>query len=197
MKQTIQLLTVTSSLKKAQFSSRKIKYLASICLEASPEPKWGLSIEICGNKEMKILNKETRNENKPTDIITLPINTAVRPGVFDKSQPEHCVPHYGSIVLNEPYIINYCKENKIDMNFYLPMLLVHGLCHAQHYDHETDEDSREMLYAERAMLRHLFTKIGYEPTANCLNLWSRPDPERKRLIQESDIDWNSLLNLKL
>jgi len=194
MKQTKQLITVVSTLKHSQFSLRKIKYLTSICLEVSPEPKWGLAIEVCGHKEMRRLNRDTRGINKPTDILTLPLNDAIRPGVFDKTKGKF-VPHYGSIVLDEPYILNYCEENGMDMNFYLPMLLVHGLCHAQHYDHETDEDSLVMLMAERAMLRHLFTKIGYDPSSNCLNLWKKPDPERKHLLQEN-IDWASLLNLK-
>jgi len=103
------------------------------------------------------------------------------------------IPHYGSIIINEPYVLQHCKENDIDMNYYLPMLLVHGMCHALHYDHETDEESARMEVVERTMLRHLYLTMGYELASSSNNVWARIPKARKNL--ESSINWSQLLNL--
>jgi probable rRNA maturation factor len=188
----VKQINISCSYEKSILSLKKLRYLTKICLEATPYPKWGLTIGILGNKDMRFLNRTSRGQDKPTDILSFPMNEKpAKPGQF----PPDSIQHFGEIMLNEPYILDHYKSNDIEPNFYIPRILVHGLCHAQHYDHETEEDFLTMHMEERAILRHLFTTIGYELSSSDINLWRKTlNPKLKHLGDH--IDWDSLLDLR-
>ncbi len=223
MSPLIELIHVVNSCKRPLISAKKLKYMAGICYKILPYQDWALSVEVCDDSTMKKINRQQRGINKSTDILTFPANAPtgdnrklttttfdqrsitknkyVQQMISDVSSSggsteneSMMIPHYGSIIINEPYVLKHCKENNIDMNDHLPMLLVHGLVHSLHYDHETDEESAEMEVVERAMLRHLYLTMGYEPASSSNNLWSRIPKSSKNL--ESSINWSQLLNLQ-
>ncbi|MGD9554516.1 MAG: rRNA maturation RNase YbeY [Arcobacteraceae bacterium] len=79
------------------------------------------------NSSIQKLNKEHRNIDKPTDVLSFPLE-------FD-------LPHMplGSIVIS----VDYAKEKANEFNHTLEeeiaLLFIHGLLHLLGYDHEVDK----------------------------------------------------------
>lgn len=109
-----------------------------------------------GSQEMQELNKNTRNVDSVTDVLSYPTLDGIRGVVLTKKD---CVTELegkyillGSIVLCEEKIkaqaIEYGHSEERERNY----LIIHGLLHLFGYDHMTDEDKKQMRDKEKEVL---------------------------------------------
>jgi probable rRNA maturation factor len=79
------------------------------------------------NPSIQKLNKEHRNIDKPTDVLSFPLE-------FD-------LPHMplGSIVISVDYAQEKAKEFQHSLEEEISLLFIHGLLHLLSYDHEVDQ----------------------------------------------------------
>ncbi len=81
---------------------------------------------IVKNDEIRELNKEHRNIDKATDVLSFPMD-------FDfVNMP------LGSIVISTDFVEEKAKEYGHSFNEELSLLFIHGLLHLLGYDHEVD-----------------------------------------------------------
>ncbi|AXH15413.1 rRNA maturation RNase YbeY [Malaciobacter mytili] len=81
---------------------------------------------ITNNKEIQELNKEHRQKDKPTDVLSFPLE-------FDMpSMP------LGSIVISKDFVEEKAKEYNHSFHDEFALLYIHGLLHLLGYDHEID-----------------------------------------------------------
>ena len=110
-------------------------------------------------EEMQNLNASTRGVDKVTDVLSYPTLEGIRGGILN---PQNCVTEMdrnyifiGSIVLCEEKIreqaIEFGHGEEVERTY----LIIHGLLHLFGYDHETDEDKKEMRDKEKAVLAYL------------------------------------------
>lgn len=78
------------------------------------------------NEEIQILNKEHRNIDKATDVLSFPLD-------FDMPNMP-----LGSIVISVDYVEQKAKEYEHSFEDELKLLFIHGLLHLLGYDHEVD-----------------------------------------------------------
>ena len=111
------------------------------------------------SQEMQELNKSTRSVDSVTDVLSYPTLEGIRGGILN---PQNCVTEMdrnyifiGSIVLCEEKIreqaIEFGHGEEVERTY----LIIHGLLHLFGYDHETDEDKKEMRDKEKAVLAYL------------------------------------------
>ncbi|MFC5385087.1 rRNA maturation RNase YbeY [Aquamicrobium segne] len=117
---------------------------------AQLQPGWRgrseLSVVFCDDTHIRELNAGWRGKDKPTNVLSFPAFEG-QAGV----QP----PMLGDIVLAfETIACEAEQENKPFQN-HLSHLLVHGFLHLLGYDHETDEEAKEMEDVERKVLARL------------------------------------------
>lgn len=98
-----------------------------------------IELIICNNNYIQELNKEYRDKNIPTDVLSFPlINSFIGLPI-------------GSIVIN----IDKAKEVALNLGHKdgeeIALLFIHGLLHLLGYDHEID--SGEMREKERALIK--------------------------------------------
>ena len=88
--------------------------------------KKDIELLIVKNDEIRELNKEHRNIDKATDVLSFPMD-------FD-------MPHMplGSIVISTDFVEEKAKEYGHTFNEELSLLFIHGLLHLLGYDHEVD-----------------------------------------------------------
>ena len=88
-----------------------------------------LAIELCGEQRIRELNRDHRGKDKPTDVLSFPI---------DEDELVAGPRELGDVVL--------CPEHTQD----LVEAVVHGVLHLCGYDHETD-DGEMLALQDRVM----------------------------------------------
>jgi len=100
------------------------------------------TVKIGNDEESKKLNKEYRNKNYPTDVLTFPINEKFPDGYY-----------LGDILISYPVMQKQADEGKISENEELTTLIIHGILHLIGYDHENDNG--EMLNLQDELLEKI------------------------------------------
>ena len=85
-----------------------------------------IELLVVKNDEIQVLNKEHRNIDKATDVLSFPMD-------FDF---EHMP--LGSIVISTDFVEEKAKEYGHEFNEEFSLLFIHGLLHLLGYDHEVD-----------------------------------------------------------
>lgn len=96
-----------------------------------------IELIITSNDEMQEINKEYRNIDASTDVLSFPY----------EDMP---ITPLGSIVISSSYVIDKAIEFKHKDSDELALLFIHGLLHILGYDHEVD--SGEMREEEARLI---------------------------------------------
>jgi probable rRNA maturation factor len=96
-----------------------------------------LSIALVTDREMRSLNRRWRKQDRPTDVLSFPLD---EPGVL------------GDVVISVATARRQAKEGGWPFAAELRRLLAHGILHCRGYDHQSAADARRMAAAERRLL---------------------------------------------
>lgn len=105
-----------------------------------------ISIVLTDDAGIRELNKTWRGFDKPTNVLSFP---AVEPDRIARS------PMLGDIVLAFETLMREAGEEGRPFAHHLTHLVVHGTLHLLGYDHETDDEAREMEALETSVLAKL------------------------------------------
>lgn len=86
-----------------------------------------IELLVVKNDEIQKLNKEHRNIDKATDVLSFPM---------DFEMPNMPL---GSIVISTDFVEEKAKEYKHSFNEEFTLLFIHGLLHLLRFDHEVDD----------------------------------------------------------
>jgi len=95
---------------------------------------------IVNNEEIQQINKEYRNIDKPTDVLSFPLD------VFCEGMP------IGSIIISADKVIEVSNQLNHSIQEEFNLLLIHGLLHLIGYDHEIDNG--EMRKKEEEIIKY-------------------------------------------
>ncbi len=102
-----------------------------------------LTVRFVTEKEGRTLNRSYRDKDYATNVLT-----------FNYHESEEQATH-ADIVLCSDVLMRESEEQHISLEQHAAHLIVHGVLHAQGYDHENDEDAVEMETLETEILRSL------------------------------------------
>ncbi|HEY9269172.1 MAG TPA: rRNA maturation RNase YbeY [Methylotenera sp.] len=102
-----------------------------------------VTIRIVDEDEGRILNRDYRNKDYATNVLTFPL-----------TEEPHLM---GDIIICAPVVAKEAKEQHKDLLAHYAHLTVHGVLHLHGYDHETDAQAELMEGLETAIV----TKLGY------------------------------------
>lgn len=108
-----------------------------------------VSLLITGNSAIQEVNKEYRDKDMPTDVISFAYNETENIGPFDI---------LGDIIISAEKVSEQAKEYEHSMEREFYYVLCHGMLHLLGYDHIEEEDKKVMREKEEYLLK----KIGYE-----------------------------------
>ncbi len=110
-----------------------------------------LSIILSNEEYIQKINKETRNIDKPTDVLSFPM--------FEKEElpkEKTGIPDVlGDIIICIPIIEKQAKEYEHSIERELAYMVVHGFYHLMGYDHIEEQDKKEMRKKEENILSKL------------------------------------------
>ncbi len=116
---------------------------------------------LVGEAEIKQLNKDNRNIDRVTDVLSFPSLDGIRGKLIDKKDypleynKELKAIFIGSVVICEKRAREQAKEYGHSLEREYTFLTVHSLLHLMGYDHETEEDRKQMRELEKIIMDKL------------------------------------------
>jgi len=107
-----------------------------------------IALRIVDEEEGRALNRDYRGKDYATNVLTF---------VYDDEFPGAERPLAGDIVLCAPVVAREALQQEKPVEAHYAHLTVHGVLHLQGYDHESDEEARQM----EALEIQIVTKLGY------------------------------------
>src|SRR5450830_622610 len=107
-----------------------------------------LTIRFVGAAEGQALNRDYRGKDYATNVLTFAYNEG------DEALPDDA-PTQADIILCTDVLEREAAEQKKTVEQHTAHLIVHGVLHAQGYDHEDDEEAAEMEGLETEILATL------------------------------------------
>jgi probable rRNA maturation factor len=106
-----------------------------------------LTIRFVDAEEGRTLNRDYRHKDYATNVLTFAYNEGAE---LDDDEPTEA-----DIILCTDVLVREADEQGKTVEEHAAHLVVHGVLHAQGFDHETDEEAEEMEQLERDILEAL------------------------------------------
>ena len=113
--------------------------------------KVSLSLLLSNNKKIKKLNKHFRNKNKPTDILSFPIDKKIR---ISKNM------YLGDIIISYNCLNKPKSQDLKSFRQKVIKIFIHGFLHLLGFNHIKNKDYFEMLREENFIYEHVKSKIN-------------------------------------
>jgi len=120
-----------------------------------------VSISFVDNKEIQDLNREFRNIDSPTDVLSFPMleyEESIDDEAFSEEDYIEAEIPLGDIVISTEKVIEQSKEYGHSQERELAFLLVHGMLHLLGYDHMNEEEEKIMFQKQDEILDMLNIK---------------------------------------
>ncbi len=113
--------------------------------------KISFSLLLSNNRSIKKLNKEFRNKNKSTDILSFPINKKIK---MSKQT------YIGDIIISYDFI-DKPKSQKIEkFKEKLIKIFIHGFLHLLGFNHIKNKDYQKMSNEEKRIYQSVISKLN-------------------------------------
>lgn len=148
------------------FKRGYIKKVLEAGLEYLGQPTGQLevSLSFVGEDEIRELNKEYRDTDKVTDVLSFPTVDNPERGVIDLAShasdlnPETWLLNLGDIIICLPRAKQQSKEYGHSLKREVAFLSLHSLLHLLGYDHMNQADEEQMTAVQNAVLDKLNIK---------------------------------------
>ena len=104
-----------------------------------------VSIRIVDEAESQQLNKAYRGKDKPTNVLSFPMDV---PEEFN-------MPMLGDLVICAPVVAREAQEQNKSLKAHWAHMVIHGMLHLQGYDHISDDEAEEMESLEIELMQQL------------------------------------------
>jgi len=134
-----------------------VKRAIAAAASAVATPNSELAIVLTDDSAIRMLNRDWRGQDKPTNVLSFPANAA--------SAAPRAARHLGDIVIAYQTVSREAEAEGRPFGHHLAHLAVHGFLHLLGYDHETDRDARTMERLETRILARLKVPDPYAAAA--------------------------------
>jgi probable rRNA maturation factor len=110
-----------------------------------------VNVLISDNKFLRKLNHKYRGYDRATDVLAFPMDENVA-GLEG---------HIGDIAISLEAAWKQAREARHSVNSELQLLVVHGFLHLLGYDHENEDDKKEMWAAQTSILNMISSEIHF------------------------------------
>ena len=113
--------------------------------------KISLTLLLSNNKNIKKLNKNFRNKNKSTDILSFPFNKKVK---ISKQT------YIGDIIISYDFIDKPKSQKLKSFKNKLVKTFIHGFLHLLEFDHIKNKDYKKMIKEEELIYQSVTSKLN-------------------------------------
>ena len=126
-------------------------------LDEIKRSNWELSIMLCNDKTITAMNRQYRNKDEPTDILSFNLGETIKKGKKEVYLP-------GDIVISLETLRENARYFRISEDEELRRLIIHGILHLDGMDHKsaickTDVTEPMLIFQEEILKRLKNEKI--------------------------------------
>ena len=137
-------LTISDDVNKEKLpSAENLQHWAQNCYSGDNEVV--VSLQVVGSDEMQILNKDYRGKDKPTNVLSFPMELPEEVGINI----------LGDLALCDEVIESEAKQQAKSAEAHWAHMIVHGMLHLQGYDHIEDNEAETMEKKEIEIMEKL------------------------------------------
>lgn len=114
-----------------------------------------LTIVITGDDEVARLNRDYRQVDGPTDILSFPAQGADEMFELPPEAELEIGAYLGDLIIAYPFTVVQAEQYHNPLAGELRLLVVHGTLHLLGYDHDTEDRQREMWQIQGQVLSKL------------------------------------------
>ncbi len=109
-----------------------------------------ISISIVDNAEIQQINKQFRNIDRPTDVLSFPMLTFTENEIIEKNENGEIV--LGDIIISLERAEEQAQEYGHSLKREIAFLTAHSMLHLLGYDHMEPEEEKEMFTKQKEIL---------------------------------------------
>ena len=114
-----------------------------------------INITLTNNEEIHIINKQYRDVDRPTDVLSFPMYEREEIQELRKKDNIFAEEILGDIIISIPKVKEQAEEYGHSFERELAYLTTHGMLHLLGYDHMIDEEKEQMRKREEEILEKL------------------------------------------
>ena len=115
-----------------------------------PGKKVSFTLLLSNNRNIKKLNKDFRNKNKSTDILSFPFNKKIR--IMKQT-------YIGDIIISYNFIDKPKSQKLKKFKEKLIKTFIHGFLHLVGFDHIKNKDYKKMFKEEESIYQKVISKL--------------------------------------
>ena len=141
----------TLEIEEPAWSARAADY-ALAALDSLGKRNWQISLVFCGDRAIQELNRDYRQIDAPTDVLSFTLGEYEPLAEGEAREPAYIA---GDIVISVPAIERNADDFQVAPDEELRRLIVHGILHLSGLDHADNSPDQPMLQEQEALLRRL------------------------------------------
>ena len=113
--------------------------------------KVSFTLLLSNNENIKKLNKDFRNKNKSTDILSFPFSKKIK--ILKKT-------YIGDIIISYNFVDKPKSQNLKQFKKKLIKIFIHGFLHLLSFNHKKNKDYQKMLKEEELIYQSVISKLN-------------------------------------
>ncbi|USG63859.1 rRNA maturation RNase YbeY [Brevibacillus ruminantium] len=141
--------------------SEHLEDLIKRCLQASAEREevsGEVVVTLVTNERIHELNRDYRGVDRPTDVLSFAMNEAGEEEMeifIDEDEIDQFPNMLGDIIISLPKAKEQADDYGHSLERELGFLAVHGFLHLLGYDHQTEQEEKEMFSRQEEVLQQI------------------------------------------
>lgn len=159
------MITISNKQRRFPLAVARLQEVAKQLLNLTGYDDFDLGVLFTNNKGIQRYNKQYRNKDKPTDVLSFPYHPNLQAGKRIKPTSDD-EKNLGDIIISPEFVWQQLAdypdwetktkaEQAHAIEERIVVLLIHGFCHLLGYDHETEQQYATMRRKELCFHRHL------------------------------------------
>lgn len=150
------MILITNRQRKIAVDVALMQHQLSTMISILGYKDFDVGVLLTTNAGIRKYNRDFRDKDKPTDILSFPYHPDLKAGERIKITSDDDK-NLGDIIISLEYVQKKASDYERTFNQHLLALLAHGIAHLLNYDHISDEDFVIMQQIERKLLKAVAT----------------------------------------
>jgi len=148
------MIVIKNTQRKFKINTERLKKTAQTVLDELGYKDFDLGMLLTNNKTIHGYNKQYRDKDKPTDILSFPYYQ-LEPGKRIPFNVEEDERNVGDLIVSIEFVNGILPLYDVTLEERLDTLIIHGICHLLGYSHYDEKNDKIMSALEKKLAKKL------------------------------------------